>query len=79
MVHGHAGRQFFSVPKVGSVGGCYVTNGRSHVLIRSDCFAKEYHLGREALLYADLKMMSRVSHGYECGMNLDGFNDIKKE
>jgi translation initiation factor IF-2 len=81
VVHGHAEiRQVFSVPKVGSVGGCYVTNGkiaRSHSfrLLREGNIIWEGKLASLRRFKDDVK---EVSHGYECGMNLDGFNDIKE-
>jgi translation initiation factor IF-2 len=81
MVQGHAEiRQVFSVPKVGSVGGCYVTDGkisRSHSirLLRQGNIIWEGKLASLRRFKDDVK---EVTHGYECGMNLEAFNDIKE-
>ncbi|MBM76590.1 MAG: translation initiation factor IF-2 [Proteobacteria bacterium] len=80
VVHGHAEiRQTFNVPRVGTVGGCYVSDGkiaRSHQirLLRQGNIIWE---GRLASLQRFKDSVREVSMGYECGMNLDGFNDIK--
>ena len=81
VIQGHAEiRQVFSVPKVGNIGGCYVTNGkiaRSHSirLLRQGNIIWEGKLASLRRFQDDVK---EVNHGYECGMNLDGFNDIKE-
>ena len=80
MVHGTAEiRQTFSVPKVGTIAGCFVTLGkiaRAHQirLLRQGKIVWEGRLGSLRRFKDDVR---EVSNGYECGMNLDGFNDIK--
>ena len=65
VVHGHAEiRQVFSVPKVGSVGGCYVTNGkiaRSHSfrLLREGNIIWEGKLASLRRFKDDVKEVSR--------------------
>ena len=72
-------RQTFGVPKVGTIAGCLVTDGkiaRSHQvrLLRDSVVIWE---GRLASLRRFKDDVREVEKGYECGMNLDGFNDIK--
>ena len=72
-------RQIFNVPKVGTVAGCFVIDGkiaRSHKvrLLRDSVVIWE---GRLASLQRFKDAVREVEKGYECGMNLDGFNDIK--
>jgi translation initiation factor IF-2 len=72
-------RQTFGVPKVGTVAGCMVTEGsiaRSHQirLLRDGTIVWEGRLGSLRRFKDDVR---EVQNGYECGMNLDGFNDIK--
>ncbi len=72
-------RQIFGVPKIGTVAGCYVTEGKiaraHHIrLLRDNKIVWE---GRLASLRRFKDDVREVERGYECGMNLDGFNDIK--
>ncbi|NNE71295.1 MAG: translation initiation factor IF-2, partial [Rhodothermales bacterium] len=72
-------REIFKVPKVGTVAGCYVVEGK---IRRSD----RVHLIREGVVIyegslASLKRFKddvrEVTNGYECGMGIENFNDIK--
>jgi translation initiation factor IF-2 len=72
-------RKTFNVPKVGRVAGCYVLEGtisRNHKvrLLRESVVIWE---GKLASLYRFKDAVREVEKGYECGMNLEGFNDIK--
>ena len=72
-------RKTFSVPKVGTVAGCYVLDGsisRNHKvrLLRDSVVMWE---GKLASLQRFKDAVREVEKGYECGMNLEGFNDIK--
>jgi translation initiation factor IF-2 len=72
-------RQTFKVPKIGTVAGCFVSEGkiaRSHSirLLRDGVIVWEGRLGSLRRFKDDVR---EVEKGYECGMNLDGFNDIK--
>ena len=72
-------RQAFHVPKIGTVAGCMVTEGkiaRSHQ-IRLLRDGKIMWTGRLASLRRFKDDVREVEKGYECGMNLDGYNDIK--
>lgn len=72
-------RDTFKVPKIGTVAGCYVTDGK---ISRSD----KIRLFRDGIVIyegnlATLKRfkddVKEVVSGYECGLNIANFNDIK--
>lgn len=73
-------RQVFSIPKVGSIAGCYVTNG--HIarasegvrLLRDSVVVYEGKLGSLRRFKDDVR---EVQQGYECGIGIENFNDIK--
>ncbi|MFA7205746.1 MAG: translation initiation factor IF-2, partial [Saccharofermentanales bacterium] len=73
-------RQVFKVSGVGSIGGGYVTDGK---IIRS-C---QIRLLRDGVIVHEGKLASlkrfkddvrEVASGYECGLSVDKFNDIKE-
>ena len=72
-------RQTFHVPKVGTVAGCMVTDGKvprsaSVRLLRNGVVVYE---GKMASLKRFKDDVSEVSAGYECGLGLDKFQDVK--
>ena len=72
-------REVFSVPKIGKVAGCYVLEGniqRTSLvrLIRDGVVIYEGKLGSLKRFKDDVK---EVAAGYECGMSIEGFQDIK--
>jgi translation initiation factor IF-2 len=78
-VQGHAEvRDTFRISKVGTIAGCYVSDGLirrdSQVRIRRD--GKTLHTGRIESLKRFKNDASEVKNGYECGISLTGFNDI---
>ncbi len=71
-------RELFKVPKVGTIAGCYVTDGK---IARS----ANLKLVRDSVVVFDGKILSlkrfkddarEVLAGFECGISIDGFNDI---
>lgn len=72
-------KQTFSVPKVGTVAGCLVSEGKiaRNQKIRLLRQGEIIWEGRLASLRRFKDDVREVSQGYECGMNLDGFNDLK--
>jgi len=73
-------RQVFQVPKVGKVAGCYVQEGKivrnaKARLIRDGMVVYEGGLASLKRFKEDVK---EVAAGYECGMGLQDFNDIKE-
>jgi len=72
-------REIFSVPKVGNVAGCYVQDGKivrnAQVrLLRDNVVVYE---GKLASLRRFKDDVREVATGYECGMGLENYNDIK--
>jgi translation initiation factor IF-2 len=72
-------RETFKVPKIGTVAGCFVVDGR---IKRSD----KVRLIRDGVVIYDGALASlkrfkddvrEVQNGYECGMGIENFNDIK--
>src|SRR5690606_16747017 len=73
-------REIFKVSKVGSIAGCMVTNGKifrnSGIrLIRDGVVV---HTGELASLKRFKDDVKEVSKGYDCGMQIKNFNDIKE-
>jgi translation initiation factor IF-2 len=72
-------RETFNIPRVGTVAGCYVQDGVVH---RGD-FVRVI---RDGVVIYDSKLASlkrfkddvkEVGKGFECGIMIEGFNDIK--
>ena len=80
-VIGHAEiRQTFKVSGVGTIGGCYVTDGKiqrncSVRIVRDGIVIHEGELDSLKRFKDDAK---EVASGYECGMGFVRFNDIKE-
>lgn len=72
-------RKLFRVPRVGTVGGCYVNSGEirrnlSVRVFRDDVQIYEGELGSLKRFQDDVR---EVREGYECGLSIEGYNDIK--
>ena len=79
-VIGHAEvRQTYKVSSVGTVAGCYVTDGKmqrgSEVRIVRDGIV--VHEGHLASLQRFKDAVKEVASGYECGLSFEKYNDIK--
>ena len=79
---GHAEvRQTYKVSGVGTVAGCYVLDGK---LQRKDCQVRlvrdgiVIHEGVLASLQRFKDSVKEVVAGYECGLSIEKFNDIKE-
>ena len=77
---GHAEvRQTFKVSGLGTVAGCYVQDGK----IQRNCQVRivrdgiVIHEGMLASLQRFKDAVKEVASGYECGMSIEKFNDIK--
>jgi len=72
-------RDTFAIPKVGTVGGCMVTEGkitrRAHLRIIRE--AVQVYEGRIGSLRRFKDDVSEVQHGFECGVMIAGWNDLK--
>jgi translation initiation factor IF-2 len=73
-------RKVFNVPKIGVVLGCYVLdgtlkrNGKAR-LIRDSIQVWEGSIASLRRIKDDVK---EVANGFECGVGLEGFNDVKE-
>ncbi len=73
-------RQTFKVSNVGTIAGCYVTNGKVSRnagirIIRDNVVIHEGKLISLKRFKDDVK---EVATGYECGIQIENFNDIKE-
>ncbi|SHH18505.1 translation initiation factor IF-2 [Clostridium grantii] len=73
-------RMTYKISNVGTVSGCYITNGK---VTRTS----KIRVVREGIVVAETEMSSlkrfkddakEVAQGYECGITLEKFNDIKE-
>jgi len=72
-------RNTFSVPKIGLVAGCGVLDGKltRNALIRLLRDSVVIHTGKLASLRRFKDDVKEVTKGYECGVGIENFNDIK--
>jgi translation initiation factor IF-2 len=73
-------RQIFKVSKIGTIAGCMVTDGKfvrdcSVRLIRNGVVVYDGKLGSLKRFQNDVK---EVAAGYECGLTIQNFNDLKE-
>ena len=73
-------RHIYKISKVGTIGGSYVTSG----CLKANC---KVRLIRDGVVIYDGKLGSlkrfkedakEIKEGYECGLTIDGYNDIKE-
>jgi len=73
-------RQIFKISKVGTIAGCYVQDGK---VVRNS----NVHIIRDGIVIHEGKLDSlkrykddvkEVTQGYECGLTVENFNDIKE-
>jgi translation initiation factor IF-2 len=68
-------RQVFTVSKAGVIAGSYVVDGTiTRAVIRDNVVAYEGKLGSLRRFKDDVR---EVQQGYECGISVENFNDIK--
>jgi translation initiation factor IF-2 len=72
-------RELFKVSAVGTIGGCYVTDGKVNRnaqlrLIRDNIVIHEGEIGTLRRFKDDVK---EVQTGFECGISINKYNDIK--
>ncbi|MGE4320850.1 MAG: translation initiation factor IF-2 [Acholeplasmataceae bacterium] len=72
-------RDIFKISKIGTIAGCYVTDG----IIKRDALVR---ILREGIVVYEGKLASlkrfkddakEVRQGYECGLSIENYNDIK--
>ena len=72
-------RQIFKFSKIGNIAGSFVTDGT----VRRDCNARVIrdgvviYDGKIGSLQREKDSVKEVKKGYECGITVDNFNDIK--
>lgn len=72
-------RNTFVVPKMGTIAGCFITDGkvaRNHML-RLVRDGKIVYEGKVASLKRFKDDAREVASGFECGLGIENFNDIK--
>jgi len=80
-IHGRVEiRRIFNIAGAGTIAGCYVTEGkiaRGHLvrLLRDQVVV---HEGKLASLKRFKDDVREVAAGYECGLSLEGFQDLKQ-
>ena len=72
-------REVFHVPKLGSIAGCYVTEGKIQRgglvrLLRDGIVLYEGKISSLKRFKDDAK---EVQNGYECGLGIENYNDLK--
>jgi len=72
-------RDVFHVPKVGTIAGCYVTDGKvergqNARLLRDGIVCHDSKISSLRRFKDDVK---EVQSGYECGIGIENYNDIK--
>lgn len=73
-------RRLFKVSKVGTIAGCMVTDGfiKNSSKIRVIRDGVIVYEGKLASLQREKDLAKEVKAGYECGMVIENFNDIKE-
>ena len=73
-------RKLFKVSKIGTIGGCMVVDGviKNNSPIRLIRDGVVVHEGKLASLQREKDQVKEVKSGFECGLLIDGFNDIKE-
>jgi translation initiation factor IF-2 len=73
-------RQTFSVPKLGTIAGCAIIDGivsrSSQIRVLRD--SKEIYSGRLSSLKCFKDDVREVKEGFECGMGVEKFNDLRE-
>ena len=72
-------RDVFNIPGIGSIAGCFVTDGKvrrnaAARLVRDHVVVHEGKVGSLRRFKEDAR---EVASGYECGIGLDNFHDVK--
>jgi translation initiation factor IF-2 len=73
-------RQVFNIPKAGTIGGCFVTEGkitrRSQLRLIRDSVV--IYTGKVGSLRRFKDDASEVAQGYECGLSIEGYGDLRE-
>jgi translation initiation factor IF-2 len=73
-------REVFNIPKIGAIAGCYVNDGQiaraseGIRVLRDNVVVYEGKVGSLRRFKDDVR---EVQQGYECGISIENFNDLK--
>jgi translation initiation factor IF-2 len=72
-------RQTFTIPKIGTIAGSFVTDGniKRNALVRLVRDSVQIYQGKLASLRRFKDDVREVVQGYECGIGIENYNDIK--
>ncbi len=72
-------RQVFTIPKAGTIGGCFVTEGKisRKAQLRLVRDAVVIYTGKVGSLRRFKDDASEVAAGYECGLSIEGYSDLR--
>jgi len=72
-------RKTFTIPRIGTIGGCYVTDGtmRRNLGCRLVRDGVQVYQGKFGSLKRFKEDVREVQSGFECGIGIEGFNDLK--
>ena len=72
-------RQVFAIPKVGTIAGCSVTEGmiKRSAQVRLVRDSVQVYAGKLGSLRRFKDDVREVQQGYECGIGIENFNDMK--
>jgi translation initiation factor IF-2 len=72
-------REVFQIPKVGAIAGCHVTDGKIErgQLLRLIRDGVVFFEGKNSSLRRYKDDVKEVQSGYECGIGIENYNDIK--
>ncbi|HEY4392627.1 MAG TPA: translation initiation factor IF-2, partial [Polyangia bacterium] len=73
-------RQVFTIPKAGTIGGCFVVEGKitRKALLRLVRDSVVIYTGKVGSLRRFKDDASEVAQGYECGLSIEGYNDLRQ-
>jgi translation initiation factor IF-2 len=73
-------RQVFNIPKAGTIGGCFVIEGKitRKAQLRLVRDSVVIYTGKVGSLRRFKDDASEVAQGYECGLSIEGYGDIRQ-
>src|SRR5450432_1885809 len=73
-------RQVFTIPKAGTIAGSFVTEGKitRKALVRLIRDSVVIYTGKVGSLRRFKDDASEVAQGYECGVSIEGYNDVRE-
>jgi translation initiation factor IF-2 len=73
-------RQVFTIPKAGTIAGSFVTDGKitRKAMLRLVRDSVVVYTGKVGSLRRFKDDASEVAQGYECGISIEGYNDIRE-